>query len=69
MAKFCEDDCSAICDFCKNYQDEYRDINKTIREDGELEFAGNGICSVDNAEVDACDGDNCDNFICFMSNS
>jgi len=67
MAKFCEDNCSSICDFCRNYQDEYRDINKSIGKDGKLEFAGNGICSVDNAEVDCTDGENCDDFECTRS--
>ena len=67
MAKFCEDDCSSICDFCKNYMDEYRDIDKSIDDNGKQRFAGNGICNVDKHEVDCTDGENCDDFICFMS--
>lgn len=62
MAVFCSDDCKdmgSICDFCKHYRDEYRDILKLN------EFAGNGVCAFDNSEVDACDGYNCDNFMCF----
>lgn len=64
MAKFCSDECDAMCDFCKNYQDEYRDIDKSLGENGQLRFAGNGICSVDKHEVDCTDGENCDDFIC-----
>lgn len=57
MAKFCDDDCEAICDFCKHYDDEFRYING--------QFAGDGTCNVDGKLVDACDGYKCDNFKCF----
>lgn len=62
MNKFCSKECEdmgSICDFCKNYKDEFRDIKKLD------EFAGNGICLVDDSEVDALGGYNCDNFQCF----
>lgn len=59
MAKFCGDDCIAICDFCKHYKDEYRDIN------GLDQFVGEGICGIDNHETDACGGYKCDGFECF----
>ena len=65
MAEFCDDDCVAICDFCDNYLDEYRDIRKLKRENGILRFAGDGECKIDKHKVDACDGYNCDNFHCF----
>lgn len=68
MAKFCSDDCKetgSICDFCKHYKDDYRDIKKLKNKDGSLRFAGDGICDVDNHETDACDGYNCGNFECF----
>lgn len=69
MAKFCSDECEemgSICDWCIHYKDEYRDIKEIRREDGSLEFAGEGICAVDSHETDACDGYNCDNFECSM---
>jgi hypothetical protein len=55
MAKFCSDDCTSVCDFCKYYID-----NGT-----ENEFEGEGKCNIDNSEVEACDGMNCNNFECF----
>lgn len=60
MAKFCNDSCHAICDFCKYYRDEIRDI-QGIKD----EFAGEGICSIDGKLVDASDGYKCGNFECF----
>ena len=69
MAKFCDDECKyqgAICDFCKKYQDEYRDIKKLKDDKGKLKFAGDGICSIDRHEVSATDGYNCDWFECFL---
>ena len=55
VAKFCSEDCHIICDFCKHYIDEYHDR--------ENEFAGEGICDIDNHATDASGG--CDNFECF----
>jgi hypothetical protein len=69
MAKFCSDECKetgSICDFCNHYKDEYRDIKKIIDIEGNLRFAGVGICDIDNSETDAISGYNCDNFECFM---
>lgn len=62
MAKFCDKQCEeqgAICDFCKNYLDEDRDINKLNT------FVGVGICNITKEEVDACDGFGCEHFECF----
>jgi len=60
MAKFCSQECKdigSICDFCLHYRDEYENI--------EGKFAGEGLCDIDNSEVDACDGMACNNFECF----
>lgn len=59
MAKFCNDDCEAICDFCVHYKDLYRDIDKVQG------FAGEGICDADSQPTDACGGNNCEDFECF----
>jgi|GEM_PF-3538940 hypothetical protein len=70
MAKFCSVECKetgSICDCCKHYQDEDRDIKKLKREDGTLAFAGGGICDIDGSETDACAGYNCDDFECTLS--
>lgn len=54
MAKYCSNDCTAVCDFCKFYKDDM--------EDGE--FSGSGVCIKKNIEVDA--GSYCeDDFECF----
>jgi hypothetical protein len=68
IAKFCCEECrdiGSICDFCKHYQDEYRDIKKLKYPEGHFKFAGEGICDIDNHETDACAGYECDNFECF----
>ena len=43
MAKYCNADCHAVCDFCKHYKD--------YRTDGK--FEGSGTCTKKNIEVDA----------------
>jgi hypothetical protein len=69
MARFCSDECremGSICDFCKHYKDEYRDIKKLKHSDGRFKFAGEGICDIDNHGTDADAGYNCNNFVCFL---
>lgn len=54
MAKYCNDDCKSVCDFCKHYKD-YGTPE---------EFDGTGMCLAKKVEVDAsnyCD----DDFECF----
>ena len=63
MAKYCSEGCIEVCDFCKHYKDEYRDIQKLKKEDGTLMFAGEGICKVTGKEIDASYF--CDDFECF----
>lgn len=53
MARYCNEGCHAICDFCKHYKD-----------DGIEGFVGEGICVKKNIRVDAssyCE----DDFECF----
>lgn len=67
MAKFCSKRCKdigSICDCCKHYKDEYRDIKRLRREDGTLRFAEVGICDIDNSETLAEGGYKCDNYEC-----
>ncbi len=58
MAKFCSEECDAICDFCKFYKDDDRDIKKNG------EFAGEGICEIHDIRVFCHEGYNCDDFEC-----
>lgn len=55
--KKCNEHCIPSCDFCKSYRDEGLEGNK--------EFAGIGMCEVDDTEV--CASDFCDNFHCFSA--
>lgn len=67
MAKFCSKECEeteAICDHCRHYKDEYKDIKKLRRENGTLKFAGVGICDIDALETHAEEGYKCNNFEC-----
>ena len=53
MARYCNEGCHSICDFCKYYSD-----------DGIEDFAGEGVCTKKNTKVDAshyCE----DDFECF----
>lgn len=57
MAKYCCDECIAVCDFCKHY------IDDSDKNEGEP-FAGEGICLKKNKRVDA--SNYClDDFECF----
>lgn len=53
MAKYCNDDCHAVCDFCKFYNDY-----------GVDHFDGTGMCEKKSIEVDAS-GHCEDDFECF----
>ena len=68
MAKFCNKECEdrgSICDFCLYYKDEYRDILKLKNKNGNILFAGNGMCEITKEDTLAIDGFNCNNFKCF----
>lgn len=55
MARYCDNDCYAVCDFCKNYKDDGKDTGT---------FEGEGICLATGKRVDA--GGKCEeNFVCF----
>lgn len=43
MAKFCSEGCFDICDFCKHYVDDYKDIVGR--------FAGSGVCNINNSQT------------------
>ena len=62
MAEFCSSSCVAICDFCKNYKDEDRDIKKIAGG-----FAGEGVCDITKQKVEASDGASCNDFKCFQA--
>lgn len=69
MARFCSKECEqegGLCDFCTHYKDEYRDIKKLKDKNGNLKFAGEGICDITKENVMADDGYKCNNFECFM---
>lgn len=55
MAKYCDDDCMPICDFCVHYRDD---------NEGKDGFAGEGYCEAKNEQTDACDFCE-DDFHCF----
>ena len=55
MNQYCDEDCQAVCDFCKNYQDDGK---------GTGIFEAEGMCLATGKRVDASD-DCKENFICF----
>lgn len=55
MAKFCENNCKARCEFCTYYKDDGEEIH---------EFAEEGICKILNIRVFCHEGYNCDDFEC-----
>jgi len=61
LAKFCDDDCKAVCDFCIHFK---RDAMTTIVED---DF--DGTCDVENFRTDASSGHDCDDFHCSLIES
>jgi hypothetical protein len=59
MAKFCDFDCHAVCDFCKNYLDDSQTDGFNLDE-----FEGEGLCKIKNIRTDAGSGYGCDDFEC-----
>jgi len=57
MAKFCNNGCHAVCDFCKYYLDD----SETEGFNPET-FEGEGLCELKNIRTDASGG--CDDFHC-----
>lgn len=59
MAKFCEEGCHAVCDFCKHYLDD----SKTEGFNAD-EFEGEGYCKAKDIRTEAS-GSCEDDFECF----